>query len=117
MIAKKNYSVDFKHQVLQSYLNGKTFTETVKQYGISGATLSQWIKKGKEKNLSAEKQLIEKNELSILREVNAIFCDISPKLFYILNKNTPYARNITLTSTYNTGHKIELNINISDCKI
>jgi len=89
MSEKKRYSLDFKHQVLQTYYNEKTFTETVKQYGISGTTLSQWIKKEKEKISSAEKQLTDEKEVSKLKEENKVLFDIIKNLLYDLDKTRP----------------------------
>lgn len=44
MSTKQRYDEDFKRTLVELYHNGKTQASLIKEYGISQAALSRWIK-------------------------------------------------------------------------
>lgn len=64
---RRKFTQEFKEQIVQLYLNGKSKSEIRKEYDLYASTLDKWIKQHQETgsfktkdNLSdAEKELIE----------------------------------------------------------
>lgn len=64
---RRNFTDEFKEQIVQLYLNGKSKAEIRKEYDLYASTLDNWIKqhqdtgsfKTKDNLSDAEKELIE----------------------------------------------------------
>jgi transposase len=69
---RRNYTDEFKNQVIQLYLNGKPKTELFKEYELSPSTLNRWIKQHQTSGSFKEKdnRSKEENELIQLRKEN-----------------------------------------------
>ena len=86
-MTKKTYSVQFKKQVVEEFIRGKTYQQLCDQYGLSKGTLYAWIQKYREEcqevtptnerralkpNKDYVKELREKNQrISELEKENA----------------------------------------------
>jgi transposase len=69
---RKNYTIEFKKQIILLYNNGKSRRNIVKEYDIPASTLHKWIK-----NYNSTKSFLTKdnrtkieNELIILKKEN-----------------------------------------------
>ncbi len=64
---RRNFTDEFKEQIVQLYLNGKSKSDIRKEYDLYASTLDNWIKqhqdtgsfKSKDNLSDAEKELIE----------------------------------------------------------
>ena len=45
---RRNFTKEFKEQVVQLYLNGKSKSEILKEYDLYASTLNNWIKQHQE---------------------------------------------------------------------
>lgn len=70
--ARRNYTDEFKNQVVQLYLNGKPKAELLKEYELTPSTLNRWIKQHQTSGSFKEKdnRSEEENELIRLRKEN-----------------------------------------------
>ena len=70
--ARREFSEEFKTQMVQLYLNGKSKTAIIKEYDLTPSTLNRWIKQSqttgsfKEKDNRSEAE----NELLALKKEN-----------------------------------------------
>jgi len=56
----KHYDVEFKKEVVNEYLKGRTLGDLSKTYGVATSTVSGWIKKYSEECHYTKPQKIEK---------------------------------------------------------
>ena len=64
---KRNYTDDFKRQVVNLYNNGKSRSEIIREYDLTPSAFNNWIKqynnngsfKAKDKRTEEEQELIE----------------------------------------------------------
>ena len=68
----KNYTEEFKKQIISLHANGKSALELAKEYGISKSTVTKWVRDyAKTKSFKAsDNRSEEENELLKLRKEN-----------------------------------------------
>ncbi len=78
---RREFTDEFKNQIVQLYLNGKTKSQLIKEYDLSPSRLNRWISqhqstgsfKEKDNRSDVENELIEaQKELKRLRMENDI---------------------------------------------
>lgn len=69
---RRNYTDEFKNQIVQLYLNGKPKAELLKEYELTSSTLNRWIKQHQTSGSFKEKdnRSEEENELIRLQKEN-----------------------------------------------
>lgn len=69
---RRNFTDEFKNQMVQLYQNGKTRSEIIKEYDLSATAFDRWVKQSKTTGSFKEKdnRSDEENELIMLLKEN-----------------------------------------------
>ena len=69
---RRNFTAEFKKQMVQLYENGKSRADIVKEYDLTASALDRWIKQAQATGSFKEKdnRSAEENELIALRKEN-----------------------------------------------
>lgn len=69
---RRTYTKEFKHQMVQLYLNGKSRDEIIKEYELTASAFDKWVKQSQNSGSFKEKdnRTLEEAELIKLRKEN-----------------------------------------------
>lgn len=69
---RRTYTKEFKHQMVQLYLNGKSRDEIIKEYELTASAFDKWVKQSQNSGSFKEKdnRTPEEAELIRLRKEN-----------------------------------------------
>jgi transposase len=69
---RRKFTEEFKHQMVQLYLNGKPRQEIIREYDLTPSSLDKWLGQNKTSGSFKEKdnQTPEEKELTKLRKEN-----------------------------------------------
>lgn len=69
---RRQYTDEFKNQMVQLYLNGKSRSEIIKEYDLTATAFDRWVKQSSTTGSFKEKdnRSSEENELIQLRKEN-----------------------------------------------
>jgi transposase len=70
--AKRVFTDQFKHRMVQLYNSGKPRSEIIKEYGLTPSTFDKWVRRINTAGLAKEenRRILEKMELIKLRKEN-----------------------------------------------
>ena len=85
----KKYDVEFKKQLVHAYMQGASYSQLQKEYGIAKSTISGWVKKYSEESRYTSKS---QSDHPYAKEIHAFNLSSNAYYNYLKGNKTAYHR-------------------------